>query len=288
MRGSSKTALISASHRALHQSLDGGAILRDPLAVPILGNGAEPFLEQARNDPARPFWVLHFAARSRFAEDAAEAAMSRGARQIVILGAGYDTYAYRRPAHPNTRVFEVDLPATQSSKLQSLKRASIPIPVNLTFVSIDLEHESLADRLIEAGFDPTLMSVFIWLGVVYYLTEETVAAILRYLGSMPSVQVAFDYLTPLPDDLSPELRARAEAMSKRVAELGEPSRTRFLPETLHALIRECGLRVVEDLATTEISSRFLGQTLPGPHASRSWRFLHAATAPPTYSAIRSP
>jgi methyltransferase (TIGR00027 family) len=280
MRGPSKTALISASHRALHQTLDNGSILKDPLAVTILGEEAAPFLEQARNDPVRRFWVLHFAGRSRFAEDAAEAAMKEGVRQIVILGAGYDTYAYRRKIGPETRVFEVDQPATQLRKLERLARAGIPIPDNLTFVSVDFEHEALADRLIEAGFDPAAPSFFIWLGVVYYLTEEAVAATLHHVGSMPSVQVVFDYLTPLPDDLSPELRAQAEAMSKRIAEFGEPSRTRYVPEALHALISECGLRVVEDLAPVDIFNRFLGQISPGVHPARGWRFLRAASAPP--------
>ena len=206
--------------------------------------------------------------------------MQQGFRQIVILGAGYDTYPYRRRTGPETRVFEVDQPATQLRKLERLARAAIPIPDNLTFVSVDFEHELLADRLIEAGFDPAAPSFFIWLGVVYYLTEEAVAATLRHIGSMPSVQVAFDYLTAPPDDLSPELRAQADAMSKRIAELGEPSRTRFLPEALHALIGECGLRVVEDLAPVDIFNRFVGQIFPGVHPARGWRFLRAATAPP--------
>jgi methyltransferase (TIGR00027 family) len=281
MRGPSKTALISASHRAPHQSLDGGSILKDPFAVPILGPEAQPYVEQARNDPVRRFWVLHFAGRSRFAEDAAEAAMSRGVRQIVVLGAGYDTYAYRLQARPNTRVFEVDQPATQLRKLERLARASIPIPDNLTFVSVDFEHEALADRLIDAGFDPSLPSFFICLGVVYYLTEESVAATLRYIGLMPDAQVALDYLSPLPDDLSPELKAQAEAMSNRIAAFGEPARTRVTPEALHRLMTECGLRVVEELAPADISGRFLGEPFPGAHPTRGWRFLRAETSPHT-------
>jgi methyltransferase (TIGR00027 family) len=276
----SQTALISASHRALHQSLDSGAIFRDPLAAPILGPDAASFLEQARGDPIRQYWVLHFAGRSRFAEDAAEAAMKQGVRQIVILGAGYDTYAYRCKTGPDMCVFEVDQPATQLRKLERLARAGIPIPETLTFVAVDFEQETLADRLIEAGFDPASPSFFIWLGVVYYLTDESVAATLRYIGSMPDAQVALDYLTPLSDDLSPELRAQAEAMNKRIAAFGEPSRTLFIPEALHGLIKECGLRVVEDLAPADIFNRFLGQTFPGVHPTRGWRFLLAATSPP--------
>ncbi len=276
----SGTALISASHRALHQSLDGGAIFRDAFAVPILGPDAGPFLEEARDDPFRSYWVLHFAGRSRFAEDAAEAALDRGVRQIVILGAGYDTYAYRCRAGPNTRIFEVDPPLTQVRKLERLARARIPIPETLAFVSVDFEHETLADRLIEAGFEPALPSFFIWLGVVYYLTEESVAATLRNIGSLPAADIVFDYINPFPEDLSPELMALVEPMIRRMAALGEPSRTLLDTEALHADMKKFGLRVVEDLAPSHIFNRFLGQIFPGINPNRGWRFVHATTHPP--------
>lgn len=241
MRGPSRTALISASHRALHQSLDGGAILEDRFAVPILGPEAQPFVEQAR--------------------------------------------AYRCRTGPNTRLFEVDQPATQLRKLERLARASIPIPDNLTYVSVDFDHEAPADALIDAGFDPSLPSFFTWLGVVYYLTEDSVAATMRYIGSMPDAQVVLDYVTPLPDNISPEVRAQAEAMIKRMAALGEPLRTPFLPEALHRLTTECGLRVVEDLAPADIFSQ-LGEPFPGAHPTRGWRFLRAATPAGAIDAIR--
>jgi methyltransferase (TIGR00027 family) len=205
--------------------------------------------------------------------------MKQGVRQIVILGAGYDTYAYRCKTGPDTRVFEVDQPATQLRKLERLARASIPVPETLTFVSVDFEQQTLADRLIEAGCDPSLPSFFIWLGVVYYLTEESVAATLRYVGSLPAAEIVFDYFTPSPEDMSPELKAQAEAMGGRIAALGEPSRTRLDPDTLRADMKELGLHIVEDLAPKDIFNRFLGQTFPGAHPTRGWRFLRAATRP---------
>jgi methyltransferase (TIGR00027 family) len=276
-RRPSQTALISASHRALHQSLDGGAIFRDPFAVSVLGSDAEPFLEQARDDPFRSYWALHFAGRSRFAEDAAEAALDKGVQQIVILGAGYDTYAYRCKAKPDTLIFEVDQQATQLRKLERLARAGIPIPQTLTFVAVDFEHEALADRLIEAGFEPALPSFFIWLGVTYYLTEESVAATLCYLGSLPAAEIVLDYVNPLPEVLPPEIKAFADAVSDRAAALGEPIRTRPDTESLHADMKKFRLHVVEDLAPVDIFSRFNGQIVPGMNPDSGWRFLHAAT-----------
>lgn len=281
MRGPSKTALISASHRALHQSIDGGAIFQDPFAVSILGPDAKPFLEQARDDPFRQYWALHFAGRSRFAEDAAEAALSKGVKQIVILGAGYDTYAYRCKAKLNTRIFEVDHPKTQLSKLERLARVGIPIPQILAFVSVDFEHEALMDQLTEAGFDPALPSFFVWLGVTYYLAEESVAATLRHIGSLPAAEIVFDYINPLPEDLSPEAKVIVESMSRRIADLGEPIRTRLDTEVLHVDMKKLGLNVVEDLAPADIFNRFLGQIFPGINPDRGWRFLHAAKRQPT-------
>jgi methyltransferase (TIGR00027 family) len=280
MRGPSKTALISASHRALHQSLDGGRIFQDPLAVSILGPEAEPFLEQARDDPFRPYWALHFAGRSRFTEDAAEAVLDKGVKQIVILGAGYDTYAYRCKAKLDTRIFEVDQPATQLRKLERVARAGIKIPDNLAFLSVDFEHEALADQLTEAGFDPALPSFFIWLGVTYYLIGESVGATLRYIGSLRGAEIVFDYINPLPQDLSPEAKAIIESMSRRIADLGEPIRTRLDTEELHADMKKFGLHVVEDLAPSDIFNRFLGKIFPGINPDRGWRFLHAAARQP--------
>ena len=247
----------------------------------VLGPDAEPFLEQARDDPFRQYWALHFAGRSRFAEDAAEAALDKGVKQIVILGAGYDTYAYRCKAKPDTRIFEVDQPKTQLRKLERLARVGIPVPQNLTFISVDFEHEALADQLIEAGFDPALPSLFGWLGVTYYLTEESVAATLRYIGSLPAAEIVFDYINPLPEDLSPEAKVIVKSMSHRISDLGEPIRTRLDTEALHADMKQLGLHVVEDLAPSDIFNRFLGQIFPGINPDRGWRFLHAATRQPS-------
>jgi methyltransferase (TIGR00027 family) len=280
MRGPSKTALISASHRALHQSLDGGEIFQDPFAASILGPDAKPFLEQGRDDPFRQYWALHFAGRSRFAEDAAEAALDKGVKQIVILGAGYDTYACRCKAKPDTRIFEVDQPQTQLRKLERLARVGMHIPQSLIFVSVDFEHEALADNLVEAGFDPALPSFFIWLGVTYYLSKESVAATLRYIGSLPAAEIVLDYINPLPEDLSPEAKAIIESMSRRIADLGEPIRTRLDTEALHADMKKSGLYVLEDLAPSDIFNRFLGKIFPGINPNSGWRFVHAATHQP--------
>src|ERR1700691_3154630 len=91
----SRTALGAAGHRAAHQALEGGRIFADPLALRVLGEDAERAVAEARENPAGRGLRAFVAARSRFAEDAARRAIAEGARQIVVLGAGLDTFAYR-------------------------------------------------------------------------------------------------------------------------------------------------------------------------------------------------
>src|SRR5271157_2024662 len=116
----SRTALGAAAHRAVHQVLERGRIFSDPLAVRILGADAETTLRDAENNPARRKLRLFIAVRTRFAEDALAAAVARGVRQLVVLGAGLDTFAYRNPFGEQLHVFEVDHPATQAWKRERL------------------------------------------------------------------------------------------------------------------------------------------------------------------------
>ena len=121
----SRTALGAARQRAAHQTLERGRIFSDPLALRILGSDAEPLNPDAENEVTRRGLRLFLAARTRFAEDALAASIPRGLRQVVILGAGLDTYAYRSPLIDGLRVFEVDHPATQTWKRQRLAEAAM-------------------------------------------------------------------------------------------------------------------------------------------------------------------
>jgi methyltransferase (TIGR00027 family) len=129
----SRTALAAASHRAAHQILEKGSIFSDPLAVRILGIDAATVASEAEEQPSRRAMRMFIAVRTRFAEDALAAAVERGATQLVVLGAGLDTYAYRTQLSDRLRIFEVDHPATQEWKRERLAAAAIPIPSTLTF-----------------------------------------------------------------------------------------------------------------------------------------------------------
>ena len=143
----------AAAYRAIHQTLESGVIFSDPFAARILDDETRASLEEIAADPSHRPMRLFIAARSRFSEDTLAACVARGVRQIVVLGAGLDTFSLRNPhVGRGVRVFEVDYPATQGWKRERLQQAGLAIPASLTFAPVDFERQSLADGLKAAGF----------------------------------------------------------------------------------------------------------------------------------------
>jgi methyltransferase (TIGR00027 family) len=274
----SRTAMGAAFHRAAHQVLEKGFIFTDPLACPILGPDLELALAEARNTPARQRLRLFIAVRSRFAEDALRAAINNGARQVVILGAGLDTYAYRSGEPAGVRIFEVDHPATQAWKRERLEQALIRIPGSLTFAPVDFERETLAGGLAHAGFDPSRETFFTWLGVVPYLTEQAVFSTLGYIGALPGGgHVVFDYGNPPAEGAAQDDYARARAeLATRVASIGESLRSHFETADLHAKLLALGFREIEDLHPGLIRERYF-PTARSPSSERGGHIVRAAT-----------
>lgn len=251
----SRTAFGAAAHRAVHQDLDGGRIFTDPLAWTILGGDRDEILEKAHAED-RHRLRLFIAVRHRFAEDGLAAAVARGTDQVVVLGAGLDTFAYRNP-HPGVRVFEVDFPATGAWKSERLRETGILAPAGTVFVGCDFEEQDFLDELVASGFDAERPAYVLWLGVVPYLSLEAVETTLRRIASIPGGEVVFDYPTPT-DELSRRARAMREELARRVAALGEPFTCSFTPEELTVLLRTCGFDEVEDLGGPEIAVRYFG------------------------------
>jgi methyltransferase (TIGR00027 family) len=274
------TARAAAFHRAAHQVLEDGRIFSDPLAFRILGGVAEAVAREAENRPSSRGMRMFIASRTRFAEDALAAVVERGANQLVVLGAGLDTYAYRGRLRDRLQIFEVDHPATQAWKRQRLSEADIPWPAGLTFAPVDFERQTLAEGLAAAGFDPAQQTFFTWLGCVPYLTEAAIWATLTFIGSLPNgAQVVFDYSDP-PETLSPEMRELHDRRAAHVAALGEAFRSYFEPDGLHAKLAAIGFPEVEDLGPPQIAARYF----PGRAASapaRGGHILRAATGDQT-------
>jgi len=170
--------------------------------------------------------------------------LSENIPQIVILGAGYDSRAYRfHDLLGATKVFEVDIRATQLRKIDILKASNIEIPVNNTFVSINFETENLEDVLVKSGFRIGEKTVYIWEGVTYYLTKGTVHATLNFINTHSSKGsvVCFDYLAEKIDSMN----------------TAEPYRFIIGKEDLGLMLSECGLEIIEYIDFEDMIKRYL-------------------------------
>jgi methyltransferase (TIGR00027 family) len=258
----SRTALMIARQRAAHQVLDHGSILDDPFAMKILCEDEKDVLQFARQHPLASIGRLFTAARSRIAEDALAGAVERGVRQVVILGAGLDTFALRNPhGTREVRIYEVDHPATQAGKLERLAEARIALPPWLIFVPVDFEQDDVGEKLAAAGFEQNAPAFFTWLGVVPYLTQDAIGRTLDSLSSIQNSEVVFDYMEP-PEGFSEELRPAEKARTEQLKKMDERSVSRFEPDGMAAVLRSHGFRDIEDIDYQEIASRF-GRAVEG-------------------------
>lgn len=256
----SRTAMAAAMHRAAHQKLEGGATFSDPYALAVIGEEARRRLDgwaAARRRPMR----LFIAARHRVADEKLAMAIGRGTRQVVILGAGLDTTALRA-ATADVRYFEVDHPATQAWKRRQLAEEGLDIPGTLVFAPVDFERQTLAEGLAAVGFEAARPAIFIWLGVVPYLTEAAVFATLGCIAAVPGAEVVFDYANP-PDQLGADHARRHALRAGRVAALGEPWLSYFDSAALAGRLRALGAVELDDLGPAEIRRHVFGDPEPG-------------------------
>lgn len=254
----SATAQGAAEGRAAHQLLDRPLVFEDRLAVRVLGTGGEAKLRAELANHQTPLMRGlrgQFVGRGRYAEDALAAAVGRGTRQYVVLGAGLDTYAYRH-AGSDVRVFEVDHPATQAWKRARLADVDIDVPMSLSFAPIDFEVQALPDGLSTAGFDKRAQAFVACLGVSYYVQAEAFYETLRWVALLAGgSEVAFDFMPP-PAQLSAEARARFELVAAKVASHGEPIRSTFEPRQLRDRMLGLGFREAEVVTADQLNTRY--------------------------------
>jgi methyltransferase (TIGR00027 family) len=269
----SGTALGAAMHRAAHQTLEHGVIFADPYALQILDDEARANLPAFASDSTQQSMRLFIAARSRFSEEVMAGCVARGARQVVILGAGLDTFSLRNP-HAGVTVYEIDYPATQAWKRERLAQAGVALPPSLTFAPIDFERQSLAEGLAAAGFRADQPAYFQWLGVMMYLTREAIIATLDFIAGVPGAGVVFDYTEPF-ENFPPAMRANLTAVAARTAAIGEPWLSLFDPPDLAEVMKARHFAEFEDVTRAELATRYygdLGEGLragPGPHVVRA-------------------
>ena len=270
----SRTAEIVAVSRARHLLRHGGPrVFEDRYAIHFVGRRWHRVIGSRLLDALfakvlvrklMPITTQHLT-RARFAEECLEEAVRRGVTQYVILGSGFDSFAFRRPDLGLT-VFEVDLAATMELKRERMAAAGMAPPDSLRFVPIDFEKDDLRSALVGAGLDTDTASFFNWMGVSYYLTESAILANLDRMAGIggPGAEVVLDYL--VADECVPaEDRALFDAMMKFVGKRGEPMISRFDPASAAAVLNPRGLwDVVRNESPAEHRRRYLGERTDVP------------------------
>ncbi|MGE5389919.1 MAG: class I SAM-dependent methyltransferase [Deltaproteobacteria bacterium] len=207
--------------------------------------------------------------RSQYAESNLGEAVSRGASQYIILGAGLDTFVFRRlDLVDKLQVFEVDHPLTQAFKRGRIAELGWTTPGNLHLVPVDFTRDSLMDSLRDASYRSDELSFFSWLGVIVYLPREQVDEAFRTIARSAQVgsTIVFDYM-----DIAAFNREKAaasiQANMDTVREIGEPMLTGFDPDTLGKELYGLGWDLQENLGPADIEQRYFGERSDGWHAS---------------------
>jgi len=284
----SLSAIMTACIRAHHSMYDTPKIFDDFLACDLIPQEALLSIKQHFSKDKQSNYPEHTVtpsdqtitlasftkstsvlSRARYTEDVLEEAVRQRVKQYVILGAGLDTFAFRRPEMMDClEVFEVDHPATQNLKLHRLAELGWEHPAHLHFIPVDFTKENLATALTRSPYyDPNVKSFFSWLGVTMYLTREEVFSTLRSITDIApeGSAVIFDYFDSdafIPEKSSPIMKKKQEIFQK----LGEKIITGFNPLTLDEDIASLGLSLHEDLSPEDIEERYFRGRKDGHHA----------------------
>ncbi|BAN26117.1 class I SAM-dependent methyltransferase [Caballeronia insecticola] len=260
------TAARVAMWRALHVEADAAPhVLDDRIGLALLAPG-DDWRERGDMNPqfTRPFRAS-IVARARFIEDLVLEQMERGVTQYVILGAGLDSFAQRRPEIASRlAVFEVDPPAPQAWKHRRLIELGYGVPEWLRFVPVDFEAgESWREKLVSAGFDAGKPAIVVSTGVSMYLTKEANAATLREVASFaPGSTFAMTFLFPL-ELAEADVRPGLEMAEKGARASGTPFVSFFTPEEIQALARDAGFAKAQHVSAADLTRRYFANRSDG-------------------------
>jgi methyltransferase (TIGR00027 family) len=273
----SRTAMLAAVARGVHRLYDAPPrVFDDPHALALVGSDWQSLYAMVTG--LLPENVVRQAiglivARSRYAEDHIADGLFT---QYVIVGAGLDSFAWRRPdALRATRLFEVDQPATQEWKRE--RAASLALPNHESHVSVaaDLEQATLAEALDRAGFDRAQPTLFSWLGVTIYLNTSAIEATLRTVAACASgSQIVMSY-SPTDDFVDPIGQTLRNALGPVATAAGESYETLMTPDDTVDLVRRCGLVIDDHPTRDDLHDRYFRARSDGLTAPTSERLITA-------------
>lgn len=258
----SRTAEGAAAMRASHTLYENPKIFEDPFAYSLLSLPWQKALtvrwlhRLVFGFFMRPLIPVQgqVLARARFTEDRLISAIENGVKQVVIVGAGLDTFSLRHPeVSDEVRVFEVDHPASQAFKKHRLKKTGINLPGNLEFVAADLEKQNLSLALNQSSFNQELPTFFYWLGVTVYLTEEAIFNTLESItyNSAKDSELIFDYASAI-DNIPFEERSNIKLLQFYTDRFGEPIiDNKFDPDKFIRKVADLGFKLITNMSPEE-------------------------------------
>lgn len=220
------------------------------------------------------------AARDRYIDDFLAARLAEGFEQLVILGAGYDSRAYRFEAlRDPIRVFEVDHPATQRDKIARVKQIFGSLPPQVRYVAIDFNQQTLSDCLAAHGYDPRAKTVFLWQGVTYYLDSEAVDGTLGFIAqhSGPGSSLVFDaidsaLLTAPPDHREVRNMRRYRGMT------GEDLRFGIPLAQVEAFLAQRGFAQIHTVGSEELKALYFHGKNQARHVMAGYAIISAVVS----------
>jgi methyltransferase (TIGR00027 family) len=280
----SQTAQYIAFCRALEtQEQPARRLFDDPYAFALLSDSYRMFarlahlpilgkLVYAILDLGWPYTRSSGVVRTRAIDDLVRDAIRSGARQLVLLGAGFDSRGCRLEEAGKITVFEVDHPATQQVKKERLKTCMDRLPANIRYVTVDFERDNLEAKLAESGYDPATPAIAVWEGVISYLTESAVQGTFAVLSRLlaPSSFLIFTYTHKGALDGSKAFPG-ARRWRSWSSVSGEPFIYGLNPDTLAEMLKPYRFLLQSDASTAEIARRYcppLGRREPGNRAYR--------------------
>jgi methyltransferase (TIGR00027 family) len=235
-----------------------------------------------------PGFHEHLISRTRFIDDLIEKCATDKVEQYVILGAGYDSRAHRLKLPSGVKIFEIDQP-----EVQNKKRSKLPNEIynakNVTYVSIDFNHESLKEQLLNSGFDQNKSTVFTLEGVSQYITKEALTSTLNELAALTQKSKATFFMSYVNRLLREDPKAcfgkgydkpakKAALIQKLAAKSGEPWISLYTGKEIEGLLSQSGFSLTENKTLADLNDLYftpVGRTLPEGHIFKLEHFVVA-------------
>lgn len=301
----SRTALLAAVPRGMHAEMSDDPLLNDTLVAELYTDeeaeqmtsvGLKTALSEEESQQLGDTYSLHEAwelvfrhgafaassvARNQYAEDCLEMAVQEhGIDQYVLVGAGLETFAWRRPElAERLTIFELDHPASQEFKRERLAGADLSVPESFHFVSVDLEAESVPSALAETAYTPTRPAFYSWLGVTPYLPSEAISGTLQSIaeGSAAGSELVFDFADTKgsnPETATPRIRR----FMRMVEDMGQSIGPGLEVATIEDELNRLGFELVELLSPEDQRRRYFTDQPDYFAPTEHYHFVHTRVA----------